>query len=378
MKANNIFTFVSVRPPKALARKPTLLREDKLGSDLVDEYKRRLAEAGGKDGGAVRRKMGTEIAQARDYFTQNGEWTRLAIILEPLERLIREGRPIAGFKEQAQDQLRGVLRDDLDLEAYLASDVFKRLIDLVWMGYYANLLNPERYPDERDLANRWLRVLRVLAAARKDSEYAIVIDAFENLRLEVPAELFDSDFQPPKAPDAPKDETEPRRLDMVQKLKEYAHARDALERLSKEKLGEFLKVKYPKPAESQIHSRRLEEVSQTLHDIQSELRFIRRDDKPPEAEPAPAVEDRSSSAGSGTELLEKAPWRLARSDFAKEPETMRIIEELGLDPDSTLVPDLVYAVEQRMAILEADIGELTRVRTVAGFGRHLVTISRIR
>lgn len=348
MKTDNLFKFVSVRPPKPSG-------EDKLFFPEGPGYTFEAppdswSPTHGNNAPSppmARRVAGAAIINSGDYFQNDASWKKLRPQRQRAREIIARQSPepdMAIFQQEAGQLFAETLGSTSVLPRLLKAPRFKAIKQTLWVSYYALVLAPELRRQDLEELLGWICFFHLMELSVDDPDGFKKV-ALHPRRVRPAVPIY---FYKPKEAQPIEVEAPPRRVDPVAKDKaaisgEMALIKDAkgfIEKAYNQKLRKFRNMRF-KPSSR------------------------------------PGAGDAAKGEGvSGADLLAHAPWRLDEKDFRDNRKHLDALVNMGLDPITVTVPDLMQAMEERAASCEAKLRRLDTTRQVVGAGKALVKIMR--
>lgn len=361
MKSDNIFRFVSLRPP--LRADPTTHqnpREDQVGPDVIRELERAGDE---RDPDAARKHVGEAIVSAEDYYGRDRDWARLrpfAARFFALGRLAQEEERQA-FLRETEALFREVYGDDFSLQAFLVGELFARLKAKAWRSYYGNVLAVTKQPADRGPLSRWLTFFWLLEAANED-DFRQRAQRLGRARPSVPGEFFQpvperrpAEPAPGEGAERPEEEEEhprlPTPLDRLrEKLERLGAARGFLQELFSTKLVSFKNLEIRAGPAARLAAAGVRE---------------------------PAGRAASQVTATSFDLIREAPWQAGRDDLERGRQHLPVLAELGLSTEDVRIPDAIDRIEREMAEVNTGLAQLMQREEVVATGLTLSRVTRM-
>jgi hypothetical protein len=344
MKTDNIFKFVAVRPPQAKEIIVHLHADDKTSKDVKD-----LIKLKGKI-----EAVGSELVKSNRYFTATTTGKMLIPATRQIDILLRATRKkqeFDEFRERALALLEPMNSTHRPLENLLASDEYISFKQSLWLSYYANVLNPNELPQDREFISSWL-FLFYLLEAKAENVFKARVQHLHHSRLAVPAEFFvpapaprPQEEPPREAEDALKRRTEGLRVRIAQ-LQQAHHILNDLYIMKLRKL-EQIQVEEPVAQDVPQSERVMGELT---------LRIV------------------------GGNLPPVAPWRLTDEDLENYKQTLQLARELGITitPEISTLPEISNRFGAEIASLKAEVTALESREEIMLVGRTFVRVQRPR
>jgi len=349
LSSSNVFRFVAIRAPDAEAAPEDRLAGDE---DVVMSVVAEMESSPGRPPSEVRAEIGARLLASDRYYVRNPESKLLLPALAEIEALIARKPPHEEFVDAAVTILASALAEDVDPDRLLDGDRLGELRDVFWLGYCGNVLAAAGTPRAREETAEWLRVLRLLEAAGDPDEYAALLPRLPRLRPSIPPALLEPDPQPeaaerPTVGDGPGDALAEERERIRKEVGRLHDARATIRRVSAEKLSGSLRG-----ARARVFAER---------------------------GPGAAPPDAAASSSSGDlrqNASDEMPWHLAHEDLRDEPEARAVLEELDLQVEAAPAPVLVDAIDQRIALLDAEADGLGKREELALIGGTVRRVTR--
>jgi hypothetical protein len=355
MNANNIFKFVSVRPPVLDTREdPRFIGNDRQ-REIIDRLRKELARTHDLD--RARLSLGSELMADPNYYTTQADWKSLRVSTTDAASILRDmsATPDEGEFESRVQSLFFTDGVNLpsDLRTFLESDVYDGLISSLWLSYYATVLNPVPRSQDREEMLVWFQLFELLKLVGTKQEFPAAVAQARRTRPAVPMEFYrmtEPGRVSPAAPSRGTPRSDPNRdriLQLRQQISDLQSARDQLNSAYANKLSAFRTIAAPRAK--------------------------------PAVETTPVAQKPSERKAPGMATyagLANAPWRVAPQDFEGAERQLEALRTAGLDPRLHNFPSLIDATERKIAELTANLGAATATPIVTFAGRVAVTTFR--
>jgi len=359
MTANNIFKFVSIRPPILKTGRDSRFIKDDSERAVVEKLRKGFSKTHDLDG--ARLSLGAEMMDLPSYYSNDSDWESLrpwtsdaAAILQDLA----ESEDLRQFEAGAESLFRKALEAD-SLRAFLASKTFANLLSVLWPSYYATVLDPYPKAQDREEMVVWLQFFALLKLIDDARALKAAARQILSIRPAVPIEFYRlSDPNRSKlSPEAPRERPDPNR-EKIERMKEDLTALEAARN--------HLTSKYAAKIDAfQFHA--LERHAAPL-DAAPRTAALRAAHAEVAGRREPGTKSLASSSFNG---LSDAPWRPRPEDF--EDAHLDAFLKAGLDPRVNNIPELIHGADQRIAELAASLAEGNASPTVMFAGRIPVT-----
>lgn len=347
MKTDNIFRFVSIRPPgdeETIERIPG-------DSDVIDEVSRKLTHNLGRRGATqseAARKTGHEIVNSQDYVLAHQWGHELLAATRDVHRLLREASENADWKA-FQAEARKL--------PFIEGDRVPEVERVLWRSYFAAVLNPSERPKDAESFTAWLVFLHLLKSDTA-GEFSKRSKKVGRTRPAVPASFFfggpaQPESEPaPQAPSAQPDSSADATEDIRGEITRLENARRELNDLFAERVRTMAYAVRSRPVMKADEGRGLD------------------------------TEGRSpvaASQGNATyESSQVAAWNLMPDDFKDRAELIETVRAAGIIPELAAIPDVINHLDTRIAQLNADLGQLSAEHDIALAGKTFVRLRRPR
>lgn len=329
---SNVFKFVVIRPPLA---GPTNGPRS-FGNPATEQIVLGMLEQRMEPGVSLERArilVTTELVAKPTAFGNHPEWKILRAARGPMLEALRASD--AGTFVQTAEAIFSVVSADTGLPAFLASQLHASLLESLWLGYYASVLDSDRNPDEREEVLGWLRFFYLAGLSREVARLAEALPTIERMRVSVPAEFF-LDMRPEqRAPSAPGSGPSPT----------PGNARLLAFQLRKKELREVL-----------------DHCRETFSDRQRTFEQMLTSSR------SPKKEDRRVFRGPRA----ATPWRITDGDFANKPYLLQRLRDYGFEPQLMSYPELIHALQTRLAALVAEQHRFATPQSITFADRILV------
>jgi len=344
MKSDNVFRFVSVRPP-TIEKKISELEGDEVSIQEVDSLIREQM-AKDKTPEAARLAAGRELIRSNRYFIAEEPIRTFVAASNKAQTLVQTqtSHPnFHSFQDTVLQLLTPINPQHLKLDKFLISSEYRAAKQSFWRSYYATVLAPAERPQDRQLLVLWLLVFYLLESP-DDTQFKEHLSNLDTTRPAVPF-LFFAETNAPEPPVEP------------------------LPRPERERL---------RALETRIAS--LQDARNTLNDLfTAKLRTFKQTpgDKFPQEAPGPAEgQPLATSASGGINLLRYSPWRVSDEDLQAHQQAFQLVRSLGVIPEARTLPDLINRLDSEIAARTADAGSLRSRETIAMVGQSLVKVRR--
>lgn len=344
MKTDNLFRFVSIRPPggeETIERVP--------GDDgIIDEVGRILTHNLGRRGttrSEAAQETGHEIISSPDYFLAQDWGSDLLAATRHVRRLLKEA-------EKGDADWKAFQREGQKIRDDIAPDIERTL----WRSYFAAVLSPSERPKDAESIASWL-VLHHLLKSDSGGEFSKRAEKLNRMRISAPASFFFDDpaqSAPEPAPPPPPEKPDPgseRAEDVRREITRLQDARRELDDLLAERLRAMSSAERP-----------------------SALMKAERGSDSEERSPA--------AAGHGTsvtfESAQQVGWKFTADDFQDRAELVETIRSAGIVPELATIPDAINHMDTRIALLNADLAQLNVQHEIAIEGNTFVRLRRAR
>lgn len=339
MTANNVFRFVTVRPPVLASAEPAhfIVNEEAAQSSL-NLLKQRAV---GRTMPEARIILAKDFHSAATYYRVSQDWAPLRPKVSEVAAALPRMTDRASVELKAIELLAPVMSGG-DFIPFLSSDRYVRLYSQLWRSYHATILDPKLAPQDREEMVIWIKFFALLG--RFTGELAPFLQLLLNvtrIRVAVPLE-FVHDAPVTNMISTPV--TPPPHAAHVTELKtrrdQLAVARNFLAQLYANKVTAFRstlggatqKVKVPGSKGTHSHG---------------------------------SPDNRSS-----------APWRMLESDFDGKPAVLTDLRSMRIEPLNFTLPRLIHEVELKLALYQAELARWGRKQVVTFAGRALVSVVR--
>lgn len=311
---SNVFKFVVVRPPQAGSTNSPR----SFGNPATEQMVGGLLEQRLEPGISLARArilVTAELIGAATAFGKHPEWKVLRQQRGPMLDALRATD--AGAFVQAAEAIFSVVSADTGLPAFLASKLHGALLESAWLGYYANILDSDRNPDEREEILGWLRFFHLAGLSPQIAQLATVLPTINQLRPSVPAEFL-LDTRPMTMTSSP--------------------------------AGSRPSTTTADPRLASLASRKAELIEVLEHCRDTYTQRQRTFQNKLTSSTPPKKEGRRIFRGPPG----APPWRITDGDFASVPKLLQRLRDFGFEPRLVTFPDLVHALETRLAALVAE------------------------
>ncbi len=342
MKTDNIFKFVAIRPPTAKENITRLNADDKTIKKIIDLLEEQRPEA-----------VGSELVKGNRYFTASAVGKTLIQTTQHVEALLRAARTepdFEGFRDKALDLLEPINPDHRTLERLLASDEYTGFKESLWISYYANVLNPNELPRDREVITSWL-LFSYLLEAKTEQGFKARVKHLPHTRLCVSGEFFVPAVAP-RRPEQRLAQPEDRFKRRAEQLKaRIAQLQDAHHELNALFTAKLRRLEAMRPEEQQRGPAELEMGKATG---QPPLMVIRGD------------------------LPQLTPWRLSDDDLEEYKPILQLAREIGIAPETSTLPEIANKIEAEIAALNAEVTAQETREDLKLVGRTFVRVQRQR
>ncbi len=347
MKADNIFKFVSVRPPRTVDFVHSYGERGAQGiSDVTEWIAKALAreESKGLSDEDARANVASTVVNSVDYFSKDQYWSSLLIRWASIAQIVKMHRAapdLHKFKSDVMSFLAEVYGGEQPYDAFMKSEQFNDLKRKIWRSYLGSVMKKTILSrEQRDIA-RGLRFVWLLEHTGSEDDFAQALRGWNRFRPSVPRDVLPTKSKPPEAAPtvSPTDDKKEAAAAYGQWLKRLTAAKKFLQELERKKRAVW------------------KSSSVELKGEKGQL---------PDAELKAAVAKHS----------EGIPWRVSKGDLAQRPETEAVLRELDLDPHVMTNHALVEEIEARIAFYEAEVAELHKQSRVTNIGKVLTRINR--
>jgi hypothetical protein len=367
MATRNLFRFVSVRPPDAVAVEDACrLVNAAAAARFVDEV-RAWQHAHNETLHAACRAVSISLIESHVYFAGNDTWEGLRPLLPQFQDFVARLCRTKSEPETTEDgrrQRRGRAREadevppPRQVESALDNpDAFGLAKHTLWLSYYANVLAPELRPNDRPEMLDWIRVLAALERLRpsQDGEEwrydGAICDCVARLnsgRVNMPHELFAETPPPDPAPDDPKDPTDDEILVLRASLERLHAARRRLDQLYRYKVGR--------------------------------LRLESPEREPDDVENGRGAADGGAATAAGSEAVRplRPLWLLTDDDAEAVPDVAEELGRLGLPLAGSIVPEAAEALDEAITARTAELAALESTVDILGVGPTMAVARRTR
>jgi hypothetical protein len=357
VKSDNIFRFVSLRPP--LRADPADNPEETPAREEILKALEEIRKHGKGTDEDKRKEVGKRVVEGDGYYDKDAEWAKLRPLDPKLADFLKQAKTQdrTAFRAAADSLLKQALGAAFDLDQFVGSASYASLQKVLWHSYYGNVLAISARPADRAQLARWI-VFLWLFEAGTDEEFRKRAKRIGRARPSVPGEFF---FWPavapeqvsgagPAAPQAPRPELPTRLEDLRGKLKRLSGVREFLQGVLASKAARFRNLQIidegaAQPARAAARAGRGEEVT-------------------------------ARQSSSSVDLIAQAPWRLAAKDLESAREHEYVLKDLGIYTDDMQIPSAITRIESSMADLESDIAQLERKLDVIGVGYTFSKVTR--
>jgi hypothetical protein len=359
MLPENVFRFVSVRPPQT--REPDDLRsieEHTASLEIVAAVERERSQ-NDKSGAEARRSVGDKIIASSYYFRNHPGWLKFRRGWAEFTRLISNLSDISevdGFIFEAQRLLGELYGGNVELGTWLESDEFRELKRTLWKSYYANVLSPWRSPSDREEMVFWIRLFRLFDMAMDGQDgYAGFAAILPKSRPTVPAVLFRPDPEPPEIESPqPASRLDERIQFLEEEINKLETTRNQVNILYQKKLARSISES------NQIETTQATSAAQ-LSDTAQEQETDKMKDQP--------------EIINGADMTD-LPWRLSAKEMGEYSGLNAVLESIGLVPEITLVPEAIAKIDEAIAKAIAELVALQQRSEIVSLGSTLAKVRR--
>ncbi len=341
MKADNLFRFVSIRPPTAKKKIGLLTGDDKTVTEIDDLLKDKL-EGDNLQPGEARLAVGHDLIMSNHYFAAE-EWSAglvaCAVQAQALLQEVEQALNLESFQDKALELLAPVNRAGRQLKWFLDSDKYLNFKQSLWRSYYATILNPYERPRDREIITTWLLLLHLLESETEE-EFRSRVQRLRHTRPALPS-IFLAKAPPSKdathPQERPEDPTQKKVAEIRERIIQLDLARRALNNLFIEKLQSSGEIR------------------------------VKEDTAVPISRPetaGPAV----TGSGISVDMLE-GPWSITAEDLQQHAEHFHTARAAGILPEVSTLPEIVNNLDSEIASFTAKaamLGERKELRMVGG------------
>lgn len=326
MKADNVFKFASIRPPRHANSLRFAMISTDTESELVADVHERVEH--GETLENARTDAARDYMDSERYYKTSAHWRPFLQLTLHLDQLLAELRN-SDDVDHVKSRLSSIFartRSDFLIEEFIASSTVKSLKQELWDSYYANVILPGKRPHDREELVIWLVVFHILANWDSDETVLATARFADRMRFVVPRNLMDVPVGPQV--DRPIDRN---RKSEENRRKKYQTLEKSIEGLRRGKaviLG--------------IYQAKLQAAMKASEEILSSLTPNQQ-----------AMNDRQSAHGAVDD-----PRRLKPEDFDKYKEVLAILVEHEIDPFGGTVFDVVSSLEESIAHWVAELGRM--------------------
>jgi hypothetical protein len=350
MKADNIFRFVSIRPP---GDNETI--EHVPGDEgAIDEVGTLLAATSARRGttrGDAAKATGSEIINGPDYVRSRGWGAKLLALTPEVRRVLRQARETPdwkAFQQEAQTVVSPLTSSSSKMtpEAFLNSDAFPDMERTLWRSYFATVLSAYERPKDAESLATWLVFLHLLKSTTAD-EFSKRAKRGARTRPAVPASFFfNGSPQPGDAQHAPPPPASDPSTDAAKEV------RDEIARLAS--------------ARRDLNELFAERARPTVYAVRS------GPIETAEIVGVPKAKRTRRAAATGGESSQVAAWKLTPDDFRNRERLIETVRAAGIIPELSTIPDAINRLDTRIAELNATLAQMDSVRDVAIVGKTFV------
>lgn len=356
MKSDNIFRFVSIRPPgddEIIERVPG-------DEGVIEEVGRRLTHNLGRRGttrSEAATETGREIINSQDYVLARDWGHDVLANAYNVHRLLRQAqqeRDWKAFQEEARKILAPPPSSKMTAEAFIKTDAFADVERTLWRSYFATVLNPYERPKDAESLSAWLVFLHLLKST-STQEFSTRAERVQRTRPAVPASFFFDGPAPPSTSEpAPTPPSAPDTRGDTAKV-----VREEITRLGN--------------ARKELNDLFAERVRTTAYAVRASP-MKAADRRGPDSE---RTSPTAGSHGSATyESTQAAAWKLTPDDFRQRERLVETIRAVGVVPELAAIPDAINRLDTRIAELNAEIARIDSTHDVALVGKAFVRLRR--
>ena len=396
MKSDNVFKFVSVRPPKKKETDDMVVIPD--DNSIIKEIITELGNiTNNKDVSLSEARLiiGEKLFNSDRYFTNNSHWKRFLSLLSEVFSLLKEiqgGLPLEKFRYKAVSILRKIYGEEFTLEKFVPSDEFRALRDSIWTSYYANVLSPMSRPQDRQDIVLWIKFFYLLETIGDEACYARIAAQINRPMPNVPFEFYKTEItvRPHEEPGEENDD-ETARLKEIKRIRELITKLQTILALLKRLYAE--KVKQFQENKNQIIPKQANELTTEINLLRSEISALNKEisgiklhsqetgtSERQKNNREKEIPNTSKIGGTffsaSADLIRNAPWYLSPDEIEKFKDFLQTLRDVNIDLDAITIPALIYKIEEKIASLEARISELSMREEIVGVGRIFSKVIR--
>lgn len=326
MKADNVFKFASIRPPRHANSLRFAMISTDTESELVTDVHERVEH--GETLENARTDAAKDYMDSERYYKTSAHWRPFLQLTPHLGKLLAELRNNDDV-ERVKSRLASIFartRSDFLIEEFIASSTVESLKQEIWDSYYANVILPGKRPHDREELVIWLVVFHILANWDSDETVLTTARYADRMRFVVPRDLMDVPVGPQV--DRPIDRNPKAGEERRKKYQALTKSIEGLRRGKAVILG--------------IYQAKLQAAMKASEEILGSVIANQQ-----------AMADRQSPRGAVDD-----PRRLKPEDFDKYKGVLAFLVEQEIDPFGGTVFDVVSSLEDSIAHRVAELGRM--------------------
>jgi hypothetical protein len=326
MKADNVFKFASIRPPRHARSLSLAMISSEIESKLKEELNWRINH--GEPLEKARLDAAKDYIESESYFKNSERWKPFLQLKLELRSLLADLKSIDDIntaKTHIEAYFKRIL-PDFSVNEFSASPNFQKMKQEIWDSYYANVIIPDKRSFEREELVTWLIVFHILENWDSDDSFLITIQHADSLRPVVPKDLM----QVPVVPKVDQPNDKKPKVDEARK-KRIQNIRELIEALRR-----------AKTIVSGIHETKLETATKESEEILHSFPAHQREKK--------GVKLPRVSAND--------PLQLEPKDFDEHKDVLSLLTQQEIDPFVRTVFDVLAKLENCIARKTVELGQL--------------------
>ena len=369
MKADNVFKFVSLRPPSTV----TVRNPDNTGSGanpipnppspsfppagnipspepsgFLEGIRSRMTTGLSFD--EARLAIANEFMDSENYVTRNLDWRKLLPFEDSLRTILQNAKVSQSVEELSQrlfSLIDSNVPSEFNRENLLRNDNYLRLRKALWSSYLSNVVINQRRMHDRISLLFWIRLFHLMENLTDGQLALTLLEKFEQLKPMVPVDLV---WSRPRRPD---ELILPDRENLV---------KERVKKINEIK-GAIRELKDFKSKLEKIFDEKILESSRPQANIQDSLS-------------APIVKCGESLPieGSSAHILEDAEFRISRSEL--DSYTLKVLTKHEIDIDNASETRLIQDIEVLIAKKFKELHSLQRVQAFKIIRGVLVKVNK--
>jgi hypothetical protein len=336
LKSDNIFRFVALRAPQSGELVASIGGDEGTKKSVGDEIERLMNERRISLQQA-RLLVGSQIVKGEHYFRSLAETEVLVLEVKAIRKILESQKTAPDFST-LKEELKKVLKISDTLTSFLKSDQFKRLKESLWFSFYALTLNPDEWPQDREIVSDWLRVF-YLAEAPNEATYTKRAKSIERLRPSVPFSWFKTVVEEEQvSPTSSEPMASPPFKTMADRIEGLKSIRSQVHNLFLSKIQKYKSISIEEPPPKDLEG---------LH-----------------------------SSSITVNLSEHDPARISETDLSTHHVIFEKLRKEGLELETLRLPEVIGKLDSEVARMSAELYKLSNKEEVMLTGKSFVQVKR--